>query len=203
MQIAMFLITGTAPLMMEAFSEKASRMMRETQEAGSTARSKRVRERRDFDRDCEESLHRATEGWIGIPAGAFRSAMIDVCRLVGFHMTKAKMAVFVLADGTDRVSSVPLLRLNEQNGWTRRDFNVRNASGVADIRARPVWNEWSLTIRVRFDADQFTLADVANLIERAGMQIGVMGGRPFSRQSHGLGFGTFTVSQSDPEEATK
>ena len=45
---AQFEIVGTAPLVMAAFSEKARQKMRERHEAGSTAKSKKEREARDF-----------------------------------------------------------------------------------------------------------------------------------------------------------
>ena len=70
---------------------------------------------------------------------------------------------------------------------------VRNATGGPDIRVRPIWREWSADVRVRYDADQFTLNDVTNLMDRVGMQVGIGEGRPDSRQSAGLGWGTFRL----------
>jgi hypothetical protein len=70
---------------------------------------------------------------------------------------------------------------------------TRNATGVADIRVRPMWRKWALNVVLRFDADQFTTSDVVNLLSRAGEQVGIGEGRPFSKSSNGLGFGTFTV----------
>lgn len=48
----------------------------------------------------------------------------------------------------------------------RIDMAVRNATGVADIRVRPMWREWSADLRIRYDADQFTLNEVTNLLAR-------------------------------------
>ena len=48
-------------------------------------------------------------------------------------------------------------------------------------------------MRVRFDADQFTLTDVANLLMRVGMQVGIGEGRPFSKNSNGMGWGLFDL----------
>jgi hypothetical protein len=48
---------------------------------------------------------------------------------------------------------------------------------------------------VRFDADQFTLRDIANLLLRAGMQVGVGEGRPDSKKSCGMGWGTFEIKE--------
>src|SRR3990167_8873837 len=104
-------IEGTAPYVQARFSEKARQTMRDKQVAGSTARKGTKREARDFARDFEQAQHRSTQGWVGIPASAFRNAMIDACRRVGFQMTRAKMSIFIEADGFDVVDATPLVRL--------------------------------------------------------------------------------------------
>ena len=70
---------------------------------------------------------------------------------------------------------------------------VRNATGVADIRVRPMWREWTMSLTIRYDGDQFTAQDVTNLLSRVGMQVGIGEGRPDSRESAGLGWGTFEI----------
>ena len=45
----------------------------------------------DFAADCEAALHRMENAEIGFPASAWRAAMIDACRLVGYKMTMAKI----------------------------------------------------------------------------------------------------------------
>jgi len=187
-----FTITGTAPLVQNRMSRKALQQMRDKQVAGSTAKSKKERVARDFEGDCKGALHVSEQGWIGVPASAFRNACIDVCRMVNFKMTMAKMSIFVEADGNDSVDGQPLVKLIAKD-YEHTEMPVRNATGVVDIRARPMWREWSIKLRVRFDADQFTDSDVANLLERAGMQVGIGEGRPFSKQSNGMGYGTFTI----------
>ena len=69
----------------------------------------------------------------------------------------------------------------------------RNATGVIDIRSRPLWREWSADVRIRFDRDQFTHQDVANLMARVGAQVGIGEGRPDSKDSAGIGFGLFEI----------
>jgi hypothetical protein len=56
-----------------------------------------------------------------------------------------------------------------------------------------MWDEWRAEVRIRFNAEQFTELDVANLLLHAGISIGIGEGRPFSRNSAGLGWGTFTL----------
>lgn len=191
LKTAVFRLIGKSPYMQARFSEKAMNKIRATQEAGSQSRGKKVREARDFKADYEAAKHVSTEGWIGVPAGAFRTAMIDVCRLVGFKMTQAKLSVFVEPDGFDAIDGTPLVRIE---GKPEMHLGgVRNATGVLDLRARPMWRKWSIELRVQYDEDQFSLTDVTNLLMRAGLQCGIGEGRPNSRASTGIGFGTFTL----------
>jgi len=190
---AEFKLIGTAPFVQARFSEKAKNMMMAKMAAGSTAKGKKVRDARDFDQDCQDALHIGVDGKNGVPAGAFRNAMISACRLVGYKMTIAKLSIFVDADTFDRVDGVPLVHLN--GTWERMDMHTRNATGVVDIRVRPMWREWNINLRVKYDADQFTLSDVSNLLMRAGMQVGLGEGRPDSKSSNGLGFGTFIIEE--------
>lgn len=192
-QQAVFKIKGTAPYVQARFSAKAMQAMKEKMLAGSTAKGKKVREARNFDDDFEQAKHVSEQGWVGIPASSFRQAIISACRLVGFRMTLAKLSVFVAADGFDRVDGIPLIKLQAPEP-ERTEMAVRNATGVADIRVRPMWREWAADVKVSYDADQFTLQDVTNLMQRVGMQVGIGEGRPDSRDSAGLGWGTFTLA---------
>lgn len=192
-QQAVFKIKGTAPYVQARFSAKAMQAMKEKMLAGSTAKGKKVREARDFDDDFEQAKHISEQGWVGIPASSFRQALISACRLVNFRMTLAKLSVFVAADGFDRIDGIPLIKL-QAGEPERTEMAVRNATGVADIRVRPMWREWAAEVKVSYDADQFTLQDVTNLMQRVGMQVGIGEGRPDSRDSAGLGWGTFVLA---------
>ena len=189
---AEFTLTGTAPYMQARFGEKAMNKMKATQEAGSQSKGKKVREARDFNADYEAAKHISTEGWCGVPAGAFRTACIDVCRLVGFKMTLAKLSIFIEPDGFDKIDGTPLVRL--QGTPEKNVSGVRNANGNLDLRTRPMWRKWSVKLHVKFDEDQFSLADISNLLARAGIQCGIGEGRPNSRMSTGIGFGTFKIN---------
>lgn len=187
-----FQIVGVAPYVQHKFSAKAKNKIKETQEAGATARGKKQREAKDFERVYQEAIHYSADGWIGIPASAFRNAMISACRTIGYKMTHAKLAVFVDADGFDRDDGTPLVRIHGEP-----ECNIspaRNDNGSIDLRARPMWREgWIAKVRLSFDADMFTVEDVANLLQRAGLQVGIGEGRPDSKNSPGCGWGTFDI----------
>lgn len=192
-KVGVLWIKGTAPLVVHKFSDKAKRMIRDKQAAGTTANSKKKREAKDFDEVFNGARHISFEGWDGIPAAAFRNACIRACTLVGFKMTTARMSIFVEADGFDETEGTPLVRI-VGGAPQQLESMVRLATGVCDISVRPQWIEWGAKLRIRYDADQFTANDVANLVNRAGMQVGVCEGRPGSSNSNGMGWGTFEIS---------
>jgi hypothetical protein len=195
-------IVGASPYMQAKFSGKARQAMVAKQTAGSTSAKGVKRAPRDFDADFQGAMHRAAEGWIGIPASAFRNACIDACRVAGFQMTRAKMSIFFEAHGFDGDDGTPLVRLDAAEP-ERTEMAVRNETGVVDIRVRPMWRTWAVNLRLVFDADQFTAADALNLLTRAGAQVGIGEGRPFSKKSAGMGFGLFAVeSANEPVAAS-
>lgn len=191
LRTALFPIKGIAPLMTNHFSAKREQEMRSKMEQGSTARSKKQRDARNFEQDYQEAQYRSAEGWHGINASAFRCAAVDACRLVGFKMTVAKLSIFIEADGRDVRDGTPLVRIYGKPVMDIRP--ARNTTGVIDLRSRPRFDEWTAKLRVQWDQDQFTQRDVANLIMRVGLQVGVGEGRPNSRDSVGLGFGRFVI----------
>jgi hypothetical protein len=188
---AQFRIVGTAPYVQLRFSEKAMNAMREKMEAGSQANKKKAKSARDFDEDFRQALHLSDEGWNGIPASAFRNAMISACRLVGFKMTLAKLSVFILPDGFDKVDGVPLIKI--EGDPEPHIMHARNATGVCDLRVRAKYWPWSAMVNVQYDADQFSATDAANLMLRVGTQVGIGEGRPDSKASAGMGWGTFRL----------
>lgn len=192
---AEFRIIGTAPYVQLRFSEKVIKGLKEKMQLGSKSKKGTKREPRDFDEDYRQAFHVSTEEWRGIPASAFRCAMISACRIVGFQMTKAKLAVFIEADGIDAADGTPLVKIE---GEPEKALHyVRNKTGVVDIRVRAMWREWSALIRVRFDTEMFSLQDVSNLLMRVGMQVGIGEGRPDSKQSSGMGWGMFKIEDSE------
>lgn len=192
MVTAEFKIVGTAPYVQNKFPAKVQRAIKEAQEAGSQAKSKKKRDPKNFQECFEAAQHLSQDGWHGIPAPAFRSAMIRACSLVGFKMTQAKMSIFVEADGFDATDGTPLVRIIGDSP-TPIETPVRIAGTTMDLRIRPIWYEWGAVLRVKFDRGQFSETDVANLLMRAGLQVGVGEGRPSSKSSDGMGWGTFTL----------
>lgn len=189
--VASIRIVGIAPYVQHKFSKKAREQMMAKQRQGDQAKKERKREAKDFEQVYKDAMHVSREGWVGIPAPSFRNAMISACRLVGFKMTHAKLSVFIEADGFDVDDGTPLVRII---GEPRvHESYVRNDTGVADIRWRPMWEKWSAVVRIRFDLNQFSAPDIVNLLARAGLQVGIGEGRPDSKNSAGMGWGIFEI----------
>lgn len=184
-------MVGTSPYVQNAFSNKARAQMHEGQAAGDKAKSRTKRAPKDFQAAYEGACHKV-DNWYGIPANGIRAAMIAACRVAGYAMTRAKMAVFVQADAFDALGT-PLVKITR--GAPRYvEHPVRNDNGGVDLRARPMWDVgWEAVVSVQFDADQFAPSDVANLLMRAGTQVGIGEGRAFSKDSVGQGWGFFTI----------
>ena len=108
-------------------------------------------------------------------------------------MTRAKLGVFIVADGFDSMDGAPLVRIMGDDP-EQVHHHVRIGIEQTDIRSRPMWRNWSMVIRMKFDADMFNLQDVTNLLARVGEQCGLGEGRPNSRKSTGMGWGTFRIA---------
>lgn len=182
-----------SPLVIHAFSSPNREKMRATQEAGAQSTKRKGREPKDFENAWNLARYVSTAGWDGFNSTALRNAMISSCRLVGFKMTLTRMSIFVEPDGST-IDGVPLVRINGTPAPVDQSIHpVRNATGVMDLRARPMWHTWHSDVRIKFDRDLFSEIDVINLLIRAGAQNGIGEGRANSKMGNGVGWGAFEV----------
>ena len=192
-----FDISGTAPLVMHRFEQKMMGEFEEKVRKGSTPTGKKKHEGRELEDIFEAAKYIGeTNGvrWEGFNASAIRNATISACRLVNFRMTLAKLSIFVVEDGRDIFN--PLIPLVRIHGESRLSEAIGRTSGMnpqAMLIVRPMYYPWKATINMRYDADQFTMTDVTNLLLRVGEQVGIGEGRPDSKSSAGMGWGTFQI----------
>lgn len=185
-------IVGTAPLMVSKFSAKVQKTIEDKQ----TGKNKvgGPRQPKDYIGEFNGARYIAGEGgWDGFYAGSIRNAMIRAASYAsGLTMTAAKGLIFVVAEGFDKDSGHPLIRIRgcEPIHDTRP---ARNEGGGVDIRNRPRYEGWHALVEIRYDADLLTEQDMLNLLARAGESVGICEGRPSSTNSNGIGFGTFAV----------
>lgn len=186
-------IRGTSELVVERFSTKAREVMEAKHKEGGASKKGKAKEARSFENDYNGARYVSTDGWDGVHASAFRNALISACRLVGVKMTMGKLTLFVIADGVDAEDGTALMRIRNAEP-EMFIMPTRNATGVADLRARPRYRAgWEMTIPIEHDLDMFSVADVTALMKRVGRQIGIGAGRHDSKASCGLGWGCFEV----------
>jgi hypothetical protein len=191
---AEFTIEGVTPLVIHRFSKKVADGLKKKMETGKPAANRRNREPKSTDELYQEARYRSPQGWDGFQASAIRSAMISVCRLVDFKMTLAKLSIFVEADGYDEQEpQIPLVRIYGKP--TKQEDMARVKTGEPYVTVRARYSPWSAKVRIRWDADQFSLQDVANLLARVGLQAGLCEGRPDSKNSAGMGWGLFKIGK--------
>ena len=193
---ATFSVTGAAPLVIHRFDQKVIAEMKNKMETGRAAGNKKVRDPKLTEDLFNGARYRHADGWDGFHAAAIRNAMISACRLVGFKMTLAKLSVFVEADGRDaKQPSVPLIRIYGEA--VKQEDMARVETGQPYVTVRAAFHDWKANIRIRYDADQFTLQDISNLLARVGLQVGIGEGRPDSKNSAGMGWGLFTIDSAE------
>ena len=188
-----------SPLVQNRFSEKARMQMQQTHEAGQTAKSRKVKAPRDFEKECKQAAHISKEGWYGIPCTAFKNSMVDACRVTGYVMTTAKQAFFILPDGVG-VDGEALVKIIGDPHTDIRAVRNSGAGAKADLRARPMFEDWSATVNIRFNSKMLTQTDIANLLEAAGLSCGLLEGRPSSKMSKGLGWGMFEIEKGESND---
>ncbi len=196
-QTAIFeLAAMDTPLVIHRFSAKTKAELGQKRETGKAAGSRKNRAPRLADDLYNEARYVSAEGWDGFPASSIRCAMISACRLVGFKMTLAKLSLFVVADGVDKAEpQIPLIRIYGKP--TKQEDMARVETGQPYVTVRPAYHKWRAKVKIRWDADQFTLEDVSNLLSRVGQQVGIGEGRPDSKNSAGMGWGLFSLGGKD------
>lgn len=180
-------IAGTTELIMHAWSEKAKRLMRDAQQQPK-GKVKTAREPKDPEAEFQAAFYRLPDGTPGMPAPAFKAAMVSACRYFdGLTMTAAKQCFFVVGEGQDQL--VPI------KGEVRmREDMPRNANGGTDLRYRPGFWPWSAILKIKYPVSLMDDDSVVSLVEAAGL-CGVGDWRPSSPKSATGSYGMFEVAR--------
>lgn len=177
-------IVGVTPVIPHKWSEKALRQMREKQ---SGSRVQKRHDPKDPVREAEAATYYCPDGQPGMPAPAFKAAMVGAVRhFDGLTMTAAKLLFFVEGEGPDQL--VPIVGDREL-----REDTPRNSGGTADLRYRYAYWPWNATLRISFIATAIDLSSVITLVNAAGMG-GVGDWRPSAPKSATGTFGRFEVA---------
>lgn len=175
-------VVGDSRLVTHRFSEKAKHMMLDKQTRKAASIGKKAP--RNPNEEYQGAMYLTADGLPGVPAVAFKAAMVAACRLhEGLPMTVARIAIHVLGDVLPVFGDAPQMR----------EDIVRLDSGVADLRYRPSFERWWCRLRIKFVCSVVTAEQVINLLQTAGL-CGVCEWRPASKKSYTGTWGMFHVA---------
>lgn len=187
-------IVGLTPVIPHKWSEKAKQSM-----PGHPMAAERVKTKkgvRDAEEEAEACLYRLKDGTPGMPATAFKAAIISACRFFDKpSMTEAKTIVFVEGEGAEQ-----LVRISGKEHI--REDTPRNSNGGADLRYRYELREWRATLRIRFVPSSISGNSIVTLVDAAG-RCGVGDWRPSSPKSSTGTFGTWRVDEGKSAKERK
>lgn len=183
-------IVGVTPLIMHKWSEKALQMMRDKQ---SGKKSRKKLDPKDPAEEAEAATYRLEDGSPGMPATAFKAAIVGAARLFdGLTLVETKQLIFVEGEGPDQLVKI-------DGEYTIREDTPRIGQGTTDLRYRPCFPDWTAELRVSFLPSKIDPESVINLVDAAGLG-GVGEWRPSAPKSL---TGTFGRFQTDPDKISK
>lgn len=157
-------VMGITPYIAHKWSEKARKMMLDKQ-MGVAAQKK---EKRDPEQDFENAKFIDDDGRDCIPGRQFKGAIVNAASMIeGVTKVSIRYAVWIAAD---------LIPLEYERCEMVEDM-TRNANGVADLRYRPYYYDWSVKLPVKLNERLITIPQLVNLINHAGF-VGVGDWRP-------------------------
>lgn len=176
-----FVIKGTTPLITHKFSDKARRQIEEKQQKKATKAKSARKPEEEFEAACYK-----LNGGFGFPANGLKQAAVNACRFTDMKMTVARGAFFVKGEVSDEGEE--LVKIDSKAPKMKTDM-VRLQSGSSDVRYRPIFEDWSMTVRVEYNKNVISPEQVMNLFNTAGFAIGIGDWRP---ERNGQ-FGRFTI----------
>lgn len=186
-------VEGTAPLIINQFSEKAKQMMLDKQMGRAV-----TREHKNPEENFEAARYRLPNGDDGIPSVCFKGAIVDAARYFGKAITMVSLKSNLFIPGVGSQMLLPI----ESGPPKMREDTVRNATGVADIRHRPEFDPWRVTMDVVFMPSFLSLESLLALVDASGNG-GVGEWRPNSKESKTGQYGTYRlVDESDVKVVT-
>jgi len=126
---------------------------------------KRTKKVRDPQAEFKASLYELPDGKFGFPAISFKRAIEDAASTLGYARTQIRRLIYTPQEFVEIVGSKPRLRTD-----VAVNQNMRSASIVVN---RAEFETWRCTLLLDFDSDFLTAETIANLLTRAGLQVGV------------------------------
>lgn len=188
-------LVGDSPLIVHAWSEKAKKMILDKQmkKASTGKDAKRpmvdfaealywLSEKPNFDEMTDEEIMKAVQkGRFGFPVLAFKASAIDAAYQQGAVEKKTTLrgAFHIAGEFAEIQGKPPVIR----------EDMVRIGMGTADIRYRPEFKEWSVTLDIVYNGQAVSAEQISNILNLGGFAVGVGEWRPAKDGS----FGTYHV----------
>lgn len=188
-------LVGDSPLIVHAWSEKAKKMILDKQmkKASTGKDAKRpmvdfaealywLSEKPDFDSMTDDEIMAAVQkGRFGFPVLAFKASAIDAAYQQGAVEKKTTLrgAFHIAGEYAEIQGKPPVIR----------EDMVRIGMGVADIRYRPEFKEWSVMLDISYNSQAISAEQITNVLNIGGFAVGVGEWRPAKDGS----FGTYHV----------
>jgi len=177
-------ILGTAPLIVNRFTEKAKRQMLDKMQGRKSPKGIR-----DPEADYENAFYRFEDGSYGVPSLGFWLATIGAARFYS-AVTMTALKQFLLPfrgePGTDGTMLVKV------TGEPHMREDAVTVGRTRDLRYRPEFWPWSTTLTVSYVSTLLSRSSVLSLIDAGGLGVGICEWRP----ERGGPFGTYRV---DPD----
>ena len=186
-------LKGSTPLIVHKFSDKAAQQIKDKQEQKAT----NVRGKRDPKAEYLAACYVMPGSKAGakgckyaVGAVTIKAAMVGACRYTdkNVNMTFARGAFHVHAEADGLVP----LKFKGTHPRMREDA-VRLPNGSLDLRYRPEFDQWSITVAIEYNESVISAEQLVNLLCVAGFHCGICELRPSSKSGPGGDNGMFEV----------
>jgi len=170
--VAMVQIVGDTALLLNPFTAQVIEQLLAAQ-AGKKVQKKA----KSVPDEMAKRIQMLPGGKIGFSALAFKKAMMSATlSFKGMKTAHIKQGCFIDPDGHDE-NGCPLIALVSSKPEPLK-AHVRNATGVADIRVRPMIRKWSCTLRMTITPSILSLEAALSILRVAGRSVGIGDWRP-------------------------
>lgn len=189
-------LVGDSPLIVHAWSEKAKKMILDKQmkKASTGKDAKRpmvdfadalywLSDKPDFATMSDDEIMAAVQkGRFGFPVLAFKASAIDAAYQQGAvdKKTTLRGAFHIAGEFAEIEGKPPVIR----------EDMVKISMGVADIRYRPEFKEWGVTLNIAYNTQSISAEQIMNIFNLGGFAVGVGEWRPAKDGA----FGTYHVA---------
>lgn len=187
-------IVGLMPLIPHKWSEKAKRMMPGHPEKDNVKEDKGTHNPVE---EAEACLYRLPDRRIGMPAVAFKAAIVGACRLFEKpDMVTCKILVFVEGEGPEQLVPIQF----EGDPVLREDLpKTGGISSAPYLNYRYMLVGWKARLIIHFIPTSISASSIVSLVDAAGFG-GVGDWRPSAPKSFTGTYGTWRVDDNEEVE---